>query len=132
MKNGSFNIDDLIQQVMDFENGSGERELDPESYLYLTALITPINGVSPQCYNDSLTYVRALNNLTNLENIWALKSEIIYCIFYDLNYYCFNFFIFCSASPDFFRIKKSCYFEDFSIGSSVIIRNTRNEPSYHL
>jgi hypothetical protein len=75
VKNGRFNIDDLIQEVMAFENGSGEREIDPESYLYLTALITPILGVSPQCYNDSLTYVRALNNLTNLDNIWALQSK---------------------------------------------------------
>ncbi len=74
-KDVNFNINDLINQVLDYENGSGEREIDPESYLYLTALITPILGVSSQCYNDSLTYVRSLNNLTNPNNLWALKSK---------------------------------------------------------
>ena len=70
-ENSRFNIDDLINQF-----GNEERKIDPETYLYLTALITPILGVSPQCYNDSLTYVRALNNLTNLDNIWALQSNL--------------------------------------------------------
>ena len=76
-ENSRFNIDDLINQfITDFENEVEERKIDPETYLYLTALITPILGVSPQCYNDSLTYVRALNNLTNLDNIWALQSKL--------------------------------------------------------
>jgi hypothetical protein len=75
-RNGSFDIDDLMNQVMDFENGAEERSIDPESYLYLTALITPILGVNPQCYNDSLTYVRALNNLTSPDFMWALKSKL--------------------------------------------------------
>jgi len=75
IKEDSFNIDELINQVLDYENGGAERNIDPESYLYLTALITPILGVNPQCYNDSLTYVRALNNLTSPDFMWALKSK---------------------------------------------------------
>ena len=84
-----FNMNDLINQIMDFENGAEGRKIDPESYLYLTALITPVLGVSSQCYNDSLAYVRALNNLTNPDNIWALKSKlekIFKKMFFPLNF----------------------------------------------